>query len=270
MADTRRAQVLERAGLYVVEQRSVADAPSWWPSDWVVVLVHGAMDRSAGLARLARRLPEFSLVRYDRRGYGHSVGRGPGGLREHTDDLFTVLDGRRGLVVGHSYGGAVALAAAVRAPAQVRGVLTYEAPTPWEPWWPTWSPTDGFETSPDPAGDAAEVFLRSLIGDATWERLPARTRAARRAEGASMVAEVASIQGPEAPIDLRAVAVPVVSVHGSKAVERHARAARQLGDAIRLGESTTLVGAGHGAPLSHPAELADLVRHAARRAAEGR
>lgn len=270
MEGTRRAQVLERAGLYVVEQRPVAEAPDWWPSDWVVALVHGAMDRSAGLARVARRLPEFSLVRYDRRGYGHSVGRGPGTLRDHTDDLFTVLDGRRGLIVGHSFGGAVALAAAVRAPAQVRAVLTYEAPTPWEPWWPTWSPTDGFEAAEDPAGDAAEVFLRATIGDALWERLPARTRAARRAEGASMVAEVASIQGPDAPIDLRAIAVPVVSVHGSKAVQRHARAARQLADDIRLGESVTLVGAGHGAPLSHPTELADLVRHAARRAAEGR
>ena len=38
-----------------------------------VVLVHGAMDRSAGMLRLSRRLDEtHRVLRYDRRGYGRS------------------------------------------------------------------------------------------------------------------------------------------------------------------------------------------------------
>ena len=38
-----------------------------------VVLVHGSLDRSAGLLRLSRRLDDrFRVLRYDRRGYGRS------------------------------------------------------------------------------------------------------------------------------------------------------------------------------------------------------
>jgi pimeloyl-ACP methyl ester carboxylesterase len=43
----------------------------------LVVLVHGAMDRSAGMLRLSRRLDhEYRVVRYDRRGYGRSTPHG--------------------------------------------------------------------------------------------------------------------------------------------------------------------------------------------------
>jgi pimeloyl-ACP methyl ester carboxylesterase len=45
------------------------------PSSPLVVVVHGSMDRSAGLLRLSRRLDgEHRVLRYDRRGYGRSRG----------------------------------------------------------------------------------------------------------------------------------------------------------------------------------------------------
>ena len=37
-----------------------------------VVFVHGAMDRAAGMIRIARCLPTWNIIRYDRRGYGRS------------------------------------------------------------------------------------------------------------------------------------------------------------------------------------------------------
>ncbi len=48
------------------------------PEAPLVVVVHGSMDRSAGLLRLSRRLDtEQRVLRYDRRGYGRSMGAGP-------------------------------------------------------------------------------------------------------------------------------------------------------------------------------------------------
>ena len=55
----------------------------------LAVLVHGTMDRSAGMLRLSRRLDnQFHVLRYDRRGYGRSrdVG-GKGTVEQHVSDL---------------------------------------------------------------------------------------------------------------------------------------------------------------------------------------
>ena len=54
------------------------------PSHPLIVLVHGAMDRSAGMLRVSRRLDEqFRVLRYDRRGYGRSTPHaGPFGMTE--------------------------------------------------------------------------------------------------------------------------------------------------------------------------------------------
>jgi len=260
--------VLDRDGLHVVESAPREPAPGWWPDDAVVALIHGTMDRSAGMARLARRLDDATVVRYDRRGYGRSRELGPGGLEEHVHDLFAVLDGRRAVLAGHSFGGVVALAAAVLAPRQIRSVFVYEAPSPLADWWTRWD-IDAAGPGEDPAGDAAELFLRRMLGDRLWERLPARTRAERRAEGASMIAEITSLQVPDLAYDPSLVSVPVVVSYGSATGPRHRRSAEWLAERIPDAELICVAGADHGAPLTHPAELADLVRHTARRATLG-
>ena len=104
----------------------------------LVVLVHGAMDRSAAMVLLSRRLDEqYRVLRYDRRGYArsHDAG-GPFTIDAHVADLVALLDGRRAVVFGHSYGGNVALALAERHPQLVRAVAVYEVPLSWLPWWP--------------------------------------------------------------------------------------------------------------------------------------
>ena len=84
----------------------------------LIVLVHGSMDRSAGLLKLSRRLDaDHRVLRYDRRGYGRSAPHpGPFGMDGQVADLVELLDGRPAVVFGHSYGGNVALAAAARRP----------------------------------------------------------------------------------------------------------------------------------------------------------
>ena len=53
----------------------------------------------------------------------------------HIADLLSVLDGRRAVVVGHSFGGVTAMGAAARAPQSVAAVVLYETSVAWVPGW---------------------------------------------------------------------------------------------------------------------------------------
>lgn len=227
----------------------------------VVVLLHGAMDRSTSFARTARHLSGVPVVRYDRRGYGRSLDAGPGDLASHVDDLLTVLRGRPAVLVGHSFGGLIALAATgCAAPGQIAAVGTYEAPALWTDWWPPRLWTG------DPA-EAAERFLRNRVGAARWERLPGRWRAARRAEGTAMISEVDSIRPGRPPFDAGAVTVPVIVGCGAATSAHHTRAAVELADALPDATTCVIDGAGHDAPATHAAAYAAFVRQVMDRSA---
>ncbi len=107
----------------------------------IVVLVHGSLDRSSSFARVLRRLDDLHTVVYDRRGYHGSRRALPLNttLAGHVDDLLEVIGGRPAVVVGHSYGGDVALGAALRGGngGSIRSVGVYEPPMPWLDLWPT-------------------------------------------------------------------------------------------------------------------------------------
>ncbi|MBI2710068.1 MAG: alpha/beta hydrolase [Actinobacteria bacterium] len=231
--------------------------PSTTGSGPRVVLVHGAMDRASGFARCLRHLRDLEVVRYDRRGYGRSLAAGPAPLDGHVGDLLAVLDGRPATVVGHSFGGLIALAAAVRCPRLVASVGAYEPPVPWAPWWPG---RRGGTSDVDP-GDAAERFLRRAIGDRAWERLPAGVRAARRAEGPAMLAELRDLVAAPA-FDPAAVRQPALLGHGGDVDGHHARAVVELAGAMPNAAVTVLEGADHGVHLSEPAAFAAFVRRA--------
>lgn len=239
----------------------VADPPGADPSAPTVVIVHGAMDRSASFGRVVRHLDGLHVVRYDRRGYGRSAGCEPGTLDDHVDDLLAVVDDRPVTVFGHSIGGVIALIAAEREPDLVRSVLAYESPSPWESWWP-----QPRTAAPEDPADEAEAFMRRAIGDHFWSRLPARTRADRRAEGGALRADIASLQGP-APYQADQLPVPVLAAAGSDTTWWHQRATRTLAEAAPLGEHAVIAGAEHGAHLTHPTAVAHLVRRAVDRSA---
>jgi pimeloyl-ACP methyl ester carboxylesterase len=226
-----------------------------------VVIVHGAMDRSASFGRVGRHLRDLHVVRYDRRGYGASAALGTGTLDEHVEDLLRVLDGRPATVFGHSIGGVIALVAAERAPDLVPSLLAYESPEPWAPWWPQPKP----RPARDPA-DEAEAFMRRAIGDRFWSRLPARTREARRSEGPALLADLVSLRGAP-PYDPARITVPVIAAAGAETTWWHLRATRELAEALPAGELAVVPDAEHGVHLAHPAAAAHLVRRAVDQAA---
>ncbi len=101
--------------------------------------------------------------------------------------------------------------------------------------------------------------MRRAVGDRIWQRLPSAARADRRAEGPALRADVASVRSSPGwlPGD---VTVPVTVGVGSETTWWHRRAAEELAVALPHGEPAVVEGAQHGAHLSHPAALAELVR----------
>ena len=229
-----------------------------------VVVVHGALDRSAGLLKLSRRLDTRALVtRYDRRGYGRSRPHdGPFTIDEQVGDLVEVIEhgspgGVPTVVVGHSYGGNVALAAVDRRPGLIDGVVTYEVPMSWRPWWCGQAGSDALEWQHDPE-EAAERFMRRLIGDARWERLPSSAREARRAEGFAMIGELTDLSERQ-PWDPERITVPVSCLYGEHARPDHRRGAAELSSLLPDARLVEVAGAHHFGPNTHPDAVAAVV-----------
>jgi pimeloyl-ACP methyl ester carboxylesterase len=217
----------------------------------LIVLVHGAMDRSSGMLRLSRRLdPEYRVARYDRRGYGKSTPHaGPFDMAAQVADLVGVIAGRRAVIVGHSYGGNVALATAEQYPDLVAGVAIYETPLSWEPWWPgTTAGAVAIKAAGQPEA-AAEAFMRRIIGVQRWEALPERTRATRRAEGVALVDELADLR-EHRPWHADRIHVPVVVGCGTRGAAHHQQGMAAVAASIAGARLIIVEGCGHDAPQS--------------------
>jgi pimeloyl-ACP methyl ester carboxylesterase len=237
------------------------------PDGPFVVLIHGSMDRSSGMLKLSRVLDtQCRVARYDRRGYGRSSV--PSGAQVETQpavgwpaesftmvhqvaDLVEVLAGRPAVLVGHSYGGNVALATAERHPHLVRAVAIYETPLSWMPWWPGNTAGGAAVAMAETPEEAADGFMRRMLGVERWEALPERTRATRRREGVAMVGELSDLRAVP-PWSPELVRVPLLVGLGSQGAGHHQRGMRWLADVVPGSRLVELHGCRHDAPLSHP------------------
>lgn len=224
-----------------------------------IVLVHGSMDRQAGFLKLARFLStDYTVTTYDRRGYASSLKMdGPYGFERHVEDLVEVIGSEPAVLIGHSFGGTVALACAERHPGSVLGVVTYENPMPWLDWWPTDTGAGHAARLGHDPQRAAEEFLIRFIGRRLWDRLPEGTKQERRSEGQALVEELASIHA-SAAFDRDSIRVPISIGVGTLArdyMRRGAEFLSQHADA-RL---TVLDGAHHNAHSARPVEFAEYL-----------
>jgi pimeloyl-ACP methyl ester carboxylesterase len=96
-----------------------------------LLLLHGGPGLSDYLAPLAAELaPEFTVVRYQQRGVQPSVTSGDRSVDGHVADAVAVLDDlgwRRPWVLGHSWGGHLAMHLAARHPERVAGIAVVDA-----------------------------------------------------------------------------------------------------------------------------------------------
>jgi lipase len=91
-----------------------------------VLALHGVTGHALRWAVLAEQLPELRLIAVDLRGHGHSPWTPPWGFEQHVEDALGVLDAHgleRVPVLGHSYGGAIALHLARAAPERVERLI---------------------------------------------------------------------------------------------------------------------------------------------------
>lgn len=261
---------MAREEIFVLEHGPQDAAPP------AVVMVHGTMDRSASFARAARRMADLRVVTYDRRGYGRSGADASEGtsFATHVDDLVDVIAGRAVVLVGHSFGGDVALATAIAHPGLVRAVGAYEPPLPWLDSWPRGGASmDIKRRGLDDPAEVAERFIRNVAGDAVWDGLPERTKVQRRAEGAAVLADITALTNGTGPFtigdleDLVRSGMPVFLASGSRSKPHQHEGTAQLGAAIGAPVSV-FDDARHGGHSSHPDRFAQWVRdivHAARR-----
>ena len=223
-------------------------------SELLVVLIHGSLDRSGGMALLARHVQSsHRVLRFDRRGYGKSWPHpGPFTVENHVDDLVTLVGNRKAVLVGHSFGGNIALAASVRLREQVVGVTTYETPLSWMDWWP--GTTAGALAVSSSEADAAENFMVRLIGNKRWNALPERTREERRREGPALVGELTALR-MKAPWFVDDISCPVLCGYGANGMKHHADGAQWMAQNLSSGRLVELKDAAHNAPMTHPMQF---------------
>lgn len=103
-----------------------------------VILIHGANGSARDMASLAERLAQkYRVIAFDRPGLGYSSDLGIAGdsplvQAEYLRAAAAQLGVRDPIVVGHSYGGAVAMGWALREPRTKGVVILSGAVLPWE------------------------------------------------------------------------------------------------------------------------------------------
>lgn len=177
----------------------------------VIVPATGA-DTSMTAAAAGLLATTHRAITYDRRGFGRTAAaalpRAKHYLKRHVDDsaqLARELGAVPATFLGWSWGGLVALGAAIHHPSVVREVILYEPPLhERSPLRASAFGKIGFEKR------AAKRFFESTIGTKTWKSLDERVRSELLANPKSVVAELAAGNGEELTTELLArVKVPV-------------------------------------------------------------
>ena len=89
----------------------------WGPRDAPrVVCLHGVTSHGRHFAKLAERLPGFHVLAPDLLGHGSSPYEPPWDLGTHLDAVVDTVGAAPAILIGHSFGGRLALELAARAP----------------------------------------------------------------------------------------------------------------------------------------------------------
>ena len=219
------------------------------PSAPLVVLVHGVFDSSLSFeGAVAELVPEYSVITYDRRGWAGSRDATPAvSLEDHACDLLAAIGERRATVVGHSYGGAVALLAALRRPDLVAALGLFEPSMQWAPWWPS------MDTITEQAPGEQDHFRAGL------ETRPRPSPEERARDRALLEHELTLIRA--APFELRDVVVPCLVGRGGESAPWRVGTTDRLRQELGC-DLVVIEGAGHTAHRTQPKAFADFARQA--------
>jgi pimeloyl-ACP methyl ester carboxylesterase len=236
-----------------VEEHGAGDA---------ILGIHGTSSSAIVWQEAAERLARLGrAIVYDRRGCSRSERPDPyeTSVEQHVRDaaaLLGVLDAAPAVVIGRSYGGAVALGLALRHPELVRALVLLEpgdleidgAREPWDEAMRR-AVEEAAATEP---GRAAEAMFRTVLGDETWEAWPPEFQALAAANSPSVIAEVRGAKLAVSSAELVGIRVPTLLVAGEDSPAGFRETSDRIAASIP-GARTELIGGGHlidpGAPV---------------------
>ncbi len=255
----------DKSVAFVREAGSSAAGPT-------VLCLHSNASSSGQWRSLMELLaPRFRVLAPDQLGAGRSPpwppgkGSGDGRLDDEVALLAPVLDRIPGRfhLVGHSYGGALAMRLALSQPGRVLSLVMFE-PTLFallEQQQPGGAAAAGIARAAGAAaqavalGDldsAGRVFIDYWMGDGTWQAMPAERRSstadAMRPIGTwaqALFAETATLN------DIARLPMPVMLMGGSRSQASAREVLRLLRQALPQARAVTLPDVGHMGPVTH-------------------
>lgn len=250
-------------------------------SGGVLLFIHGSFDDHHTWLPLTRALAEtgHTMVVYDRRGHSASTDvAGQGTIRQDADDAARLIE-RLGLgpvhVVGHSYGAGLAVLLAAQRPELVSSLYLHEPPA-----FALLTGRPELEELADQARDVAQrsaallaagrveegtaYFTEKMaFGACSWTELfDDQARAIMVANADTWLDQ--SRDPERLAMDmatLNAFDGPVTFSMGSRTLPTFAAVTAEMLRLVPRASGATIEGAGHGAPTSHPDELAAAIRH---------
>ncbi|MGW0175478.1 alpha/beta fold hydrolase [Rhodococcus sp. NPDC003322] len=238
-----------------------------------VLALHGLTGHGKRWRHLADgHLPRARMIAPDLRGHGRSTWSPPWGLADHVDSLLEVLAAETTepvVLVGHSYGGAVAVHLAARAPEKVRALLLLDPAMGLDPArmleiadltvrYPDY--TDAAEARSEKVHGAWADVAEGVLDEEMAEHLITLDNG-RVGWRYAVPAVVASWGELARPMVLPPADLPTVLVQAMRVQPPYVTPAFRAALAERLGDRLTVVemDVDHMVANSRPAEVAALI-----------
>lgn len=221
-----------------------------------ILLIHGsATDHRTWSIQLASTLRgRFTLIAYDR--------RRDASVEEHADDAAAVLAAEvdrspgvgpgigPGIVIGSSFGGVIALELVRRRTAPIAGAILIEPPlAPSDDQLPvadSFLPAFDRRAARDGGPAAGEFFLRTVLGDAVFERMPRAFQLDATSRFAEIRADSVALRAYRPRYaDLRALPTPVLLLGGERSAPIYGPTLEALHRALGNAQHEIVAGAGH-------------------------
>jgi len=243
-----------------------------------VVLLHASAssarqwDRLADTLRCTHEVHAIEL-------HGHGRRAAWSGARPHSlhDDAALALEvlerAGGGHVVGHSYGGAVAMHLAAARPALVRSLAVYE-PVLLHLLAEQAATSEGAlevftvaarirrrSAEGDDEG-AAACFIDYWSGPGAWQRMEPRQKAATVSRMTTIVAHFDTLLGePLPPAAARRLRMPLLVLHGTRTTRAARLVAGLLEKLLPDAEHVSMTGLGHMGPVTDAERVNQRLRH---------
>ena len=242
-----------------------------------VVCLHSNASSSSQWRALGDTLaPRFRVLAADSYGAGKSP-PWPTGREVRLRDEVTLLEpvfvqaGDAFALVGHSYGGAIALMAALAMPQRVRALVLYE-PTLFsliDAASPPPNDADGIRAAVAGAAAAADAgepnsaarcFIDYWMGAGAWDRTPEPRRGPIAASVANVRGWAAALLDEPTPLAaFSRLNMPVLYLVGRDSPASSLGVARLLTSVLPQVETVDFEGLGHMGPITHPAVVNEAI-----------